>query len=67
MYLKKIAFASAVAIMASTAAQACNISARVSVVGNEFPAIQSVGKGAQACKGAEVSTNLTADHPLLHL
>ena len=52
MYLKKIAFASAVAIMASTAAQACNISARVSVVGNEFPAIQSVGKGAQACKGA---------------
>jgi len=67
MYLKKIAFASAVAIMASTAAQACNISARVSVVGNEFPAIQSVGKGAQACKGAEVSTNLTADHQKINV
>ena len=67
MYLRKIAFASAVAIMASTAAQACNISARVSVVGNEFPAIQSVGKGAQACKGAEVSTNLTADHQKINV
>lgn len=67
MYLTKIAFASAVAIMASSAAQACNVSARVSVVGNEFPAIQSVGKGAQACKGAEVSTNLTADHQKINV
>ena len=32
------------------------------VVGNEFPAIQTVGAGAAACTGAEVSTNLTADH-----
>ena len=67
MYLKKIAFASAVAIMASTAAQACSNSARISVFGNEFPAIQSVGKGAQACKGAEVSTNLTADHQKINV
>jgi len=67
MHLRKLALASAVAIMASTAAQACQISARVSVVGNEFPAIQTVGKGAQACSGAEVSTNLTADHQKINV
>ena len=67
MYLKKMALTSAVAIMASTAAHACNISARVSVVGNEFPAIQTVGKGAQACSGADVSTNLTADHQKINV
>ena len=67
MYLKKLAFASVAAIMASSAAHACNISARVSVVGNEFPAIQTVGKGAQACSGAEVSTNLTADHQKINV
>lgn len=67
MYLKKIALASAVAIMASTAAHACNISARVSVVGNEFPAIQTVGAGAQACSGGDVSTNLTADHQKINV
>ena len=38
---------------------ACEIKARVSVVGNEFPAIQTVGAGAKKCKGAEVKTNLT--------
>ena len=67
MSLRKLALASAVAIMASTAAQACQISARVSVVGNEVPAIQTVGKGAQACSGAEVSTNLTADHQKINV
>lgn len=67
MHLRKLALASAIAIMASTAAQACQISARVSVVGNEFPAIQTVGKGAQACSGAEVSTNLTADHQKINV
>ena len=36
---------------------ACEIKARVSVVGNEFPAIQTVGAGAKKCKGAEVKTN----------
>ena len=37
---------------------ACEIKARVSVVGNEFPAIQTVGAGAKKCKGAQVKTNL---------
>ena len=67
MYLRNLAIASAVAIMASTAAHACQISARVSVVGNEFPAIQTVGKFAQACSGAEVTTNLTADHQKINV
>ena len=67
MYLRKLAIASALAVMASSAADARQISARVSVVGNEFPAIQTVGKGAQACSGADVSTNLTADHQKINV
>ena len=67
MFLKKIAFAGAMTALMSTSALACEISARVSVVGNEFPAIQSVGAGAQACSGAEVKTNLTADHQKINL
>ena len=46
---------------------ACEIQARVSVVGNEFPAIQTVGAGAKKCKGAEVKTNLTADHQKINV
>ncbi len=45
----------------------CVINDRVSIVGNEFPAIQTVGKGAQGCSGAEVSTNLTADHQKINV
>ena len=45
----------------------CEIKARVSVVGNEFPAIQTVGAGAKKCKGAEVKTNLTADHQKINV
>jgi ABC-type glycerol-3-phosphate transport system substrate-binding protein len=36
-------------------------------VGNEFPAIQTVGAGAQECAGAEVKTNLTADHQKINV
>ena len=43
-------------------AHACEIDARVSIIGNEFPAIQTVAKYAQQCTGAEVQANLTADH-----
>ena len=45
----------------------CEISARVSIVGNEFPAIQSVGAGAQECTGAEVTTNLTSEHQKINV
>lgn len=71
MILKKFALAGAVTVLASTTALAdghgCAIEARVSIVGNEFPAIQTVGAGAQACSGGEVTTNLTADHQKINL
>ena len=49
-------------LLGAPAFAGCEISARVSIVGNEFPAIQTVGAGAQECKGAEVKTNLTSEH-----
>ncbi len=72
MYFKKIALAGAMSVLASTTAfagghAACEIGARVSIVGNEFPAIQTVGAGAQECQGGEVTTNLTADHQKINL
>lgn len=67
MYMKQFATAGALAMLMGSAAQACEISARVSIVGNEFPAIQTVGSNAQDCAGAEVTTNLTADHQQINL
>ena len=67
MFLRKMSIAGAVTVLASTTAMACEISARVSVVGNEFAAIQTVGAGAQECTGAEVTTNLTADHQSINV
>ncbi len=62
MLMKRILAAGAMSMLVSTTAMACEIGARVSIVGNEFPAIQTVGAGAQECTGAEVSTNLTSEH-----
>ncbi len=68
MFLKKIAAAVALSITAGAAAASCGVDAgRVSIVGNEFPAIQTVGAGAQACAGLDVTTNLTADHQKINL
>ena len=67
MNSKLLSIVGAISITAFSAAQACEINARVSVVGNEFPAIQTVGAGAAACTGAEVSTNLTADHQKINV
>jgi hypothetical protein len=58
MFLKKVALVSALAVMAGTSSFACEISARVSIVGNEFPAIQTVGAGAQECKVTLQNTHL---------
>jgi len=55
---------------ASISHAACGItSGRVSIIGNEFPAIKTVGAGAEACAGdgVEVKTNLTADHQKLNV
>jgi len=67
MNSKLLSIVGALSITAFSAVQACEINARVSVVGNEFPAIQTVGAGAAACTGAEVSTNLTADHQKINV
>jgi len=66
MFLKKVAFASVIALWAG-GAYACEINARVNIIGNEFPAIQTVGAGAAECTGAEVAKNLTADHKDIHV
>lgn len=65
--MKNLMAATAVTAISATAALACDISARVSIVGNEFPAIQTVGAGAQECAGNEVKTNLTADHQKINV
>ena len=55
---------------ASLAAADCGIDAgRVSIVGNEFPAIQTVAAGAAACATptVEVKSNLTADHQKINV
>ena len=67
MFFKKIALVSVLAITAGTAHAACEISGNVSIVGNEFPAIQTVAKGAAACSGGEVKSNLTADHQKINV
>ncbi|NBB97767.1 MAG: extracellular solute-binding protein [Alphaproteobacteria bacterium] len=60
------ASASVLAIgMASAANADCGIgSGNVSILGNDFPALQAVVDGAQACAtdSVEVSANLTSDH-----
>lgn len=65
--MKNLMAATALATISASAALACEISARVNIVGNEFPAIQTVGAGAQECSGGEVKTNLTADHQKINL
>ena len=67
MNKKILALVGAFSLSAFGTAQACEISARVSVVGNEFPAIQTVGAGAAACTGAEVTTNLTSEHQKINV
>lgn len=67
MFLKKIAIAGAMSVFAGSAAVACEIGARVSIVGNEFAAIQAVGAGAQECTGAEVNSNLTSEHQTINV
>ena len=67
MLKRPLLIAGAALFMSSFAADACDISARVSIVGNEFPAIQTVGAGAQKCVGGEVATNLTADHQKINV
>ena len=67
MKLKHLLSACAITAAAANPVFACEIGARVNIVGNEFPAIQTVGAGAKECTGAEVSSNLTADHQKINV
>jgi ABC-type glycerol-3-phosphate transport system substrate-binding protein len=70
MFLRKIATAVALIVLASSAWAGCGASeGRVSIVGNEFPAIQTVGAGAMECAGGGVTVekNLTADHQKINV
>ncbi len=69
--MKASALGSVIAVLAGTSAMAqCAIdSGRVSIIGNEFPAIQTIGAVAATCASGtvEVDANLTADHQTLNL
>ena len=67
MFLKRLALAGAMVLMTGSAMADCSISCRVSIIGNEFPAIHAVADGAKACSGGEVKANLTADHQKLNV
>ncbi|TMV09033.1 extracellular solute-binding protein [Ruegeria sediminis] len=67
MFLKKVIAASVLAVSAGGAHAACEISGRVNIIGNEFPAIHAVADGAKECSGGEVKANLTADHQKINV
>jgi ABC-type glycerol-3-phosphate transport system substrate-binding protein len=68
---KIMAAASAIAVLNGTTAMAgCGVGAgSVSILGNDFPAIQAVVAGAKACEGdgVTVSANLTTEHENLQV
>jgi len=62
--------ATALTTTAQTAAADCGIAAgRLSIVGNEFPAIQTIAANAARCATGtvEVKSNLTADHQKINV
>lgn len=69
-YPRTTALTAVLAVFGATTAMAdCPVtSGRVSVVGNEFPAIQTVAAGAISCAdGIEAESNLTADHQKINV
>jgi ABC-type glycerol-3-phosphate transport system substrate-binding protein len=65
---KSTAAVCALLVSAGTAMAACEIDGgRVNIIGNEFPAIQTIGAVAAECSGITVETNLTADHQTLNV
>ncbi len=64
---KNAMLGTAVAALTATGASACEADGRVSIIGNEFPAIQTVAAAASECAGIDFSANLTADHQSLNV
>ncbi len=70
MLLRKLTLAVTLALSANAVYASCgDISGTVSIVGNEFPAIHTVAKGATECATDKVTvvSNLTADHQKINL
>lgn len=72
MFLKKLLMTGTFLVAASTTgamAADCGIDGgRLSIIGNEFPAIQTVARNALECEGlTEAKANLTADHQKINL
>ena len=70
--IKRLAITTAFAVTGATMAYAGGHAScgdgRLSIVGNEFPAIQTVAAGAQSCAGlTEAKANLTADHQKINV
>ena len=57
----------AIAVLGATSAAANCGDGRVSIIGNEFPAIQTIGAAATACEGITGSANLTSEHQTLNV
>ncbi|SEN79780.1 ABC transporter substrate-binding protein [Palleronia pelagia] len=69
-FMKTTALASVLAVTGTAVLADCPVTeGRLSLVGNEFPAIQSVAALAQECmgEGTEASANLTADHQKINV
>lgn len=63
--LKSAIFAAIAVSQTAVVHAACGITGgNVNILGNEFPAIQTIGAGAVACAGdgVEIKTNLTKEH-----
>lgn len=71
--LKTAAFGTVLTALTGTTALAaghgCDVSeGRINIIGNEFPAIQSVAAAALSCaNGIDAESNLTADHQTLNV
>lgn len=70
-FMRNALLGTAMCVLSSTTALAeCGTEGgRLSIIGNEFPAIQSVGAAAVACASgaSETASNLTADHQTLNV
>lgn len=66
--LKSAVAACALAATTGTVMAECTVDGgRVNIIGNEFPAIQTIAEVAAKCAGATVEANLTADHQTLNV
>ena len=71
-FMKPAVLGTVFAVLSTTTALAdghgCSIDGgRLSIIGNEFPAIQTIGRVAAECEGIDASANLTADHQTLNV